>query len=111
MPKTKKERWRGTKSRPKQENIKKNIILRLDPWSQIALWLIVILLAADRLRPLSPISSAQAQENSGKVIDVNLASLGGSPVDAAAGIPVPQVGPPPSNRVGAEPFPFEKTSP
>ena len=31
--------------------MKKNIILRLDPWSQIDLWLIVILLAADRLIP------------------------------------------------------------
>jgi len=91
--------------------MKKNLILRLDPWSQIALWLIVILLAADRLRPLSPVSSAQAQENSGKVIDVNLVSLGGSPVDANTGIPVRQMGPPPSNRVGAGPFPFEKTSP
>jgi len=91
--------------------MKKKITLRLDPWTQLALWLIVILLAADRLRPLSPVSSAQAQENSGKTIDVNLASLGGSPLDATAGIPIRQVGPPPSNRVGAGPFPFEKTSP
>lgn len=90
--------------------MKKNITLRLDPWSQTALWLIVILLAADRLKPLPFPPSAHAQESSGKVVEVNLASIGGSPVDAAAGLPVRQVGPPPSNRLGPGPFPFEKSS-
>jgi hypothetical protein len=90
--------------------MKKKIILRLDPWTQLALWLIVILLAAERIRPFSPVSSAHAQEASGKTIDVNLSTIGGTPVDATAGLPVRQVGPPPSNRLGPGPFPFEKTS-
>jgi hypothetical protein len=90
--------------------MKKKIILRLDPWTQLALWLIVILLAADRIRPFSPVSSAYAEEATGKVVNVNLSAIGGSPVDAAAGLPVRQVGPPPSNRLGPGPFPFEKSS-
>lgn len=92
--------------------MKKTILLRLDPWTRTALWLIVLLLAADRIRPPSPLSSAQAADTSaGATINVNLAAVGGTPVDASAGLPVRQVGPPPSTRVGPGPFPFEKTSP
>lgn len=90
--------------------MKKKIILRLDPWTQLALWLIVFLLVAERIRPFSPVSSAYAQEPSRKTIDVNLAAIGGNPVEAAAGLPVRQVGPSPSNRLGPGPFSFEKSS-
>ena len=89
--------------------MKKKIILRLDPWSQIALWLLVILLATDRLRSFSPVGTAHAQENSGRaVIAVNLAEIGGSKVDPIGGLPVRLVGPPPSNRIGPNNFPFQK---
>jgi hypothetical protein len=89
--------------------MKKKIILRLDPWTQLALWLIVILLAADRFRPISPISNAYGQEAAiPKMIAVNLAEVGGSKVDPVQGLPVKPVGPPPSNRIGPSNFPFQK---
>lgn len=89
--------------------MKKKIILRLDPWSQLALWLLVILLAADRLRPFSPVGTAYAQDGTvPPVISVNLVELGGSKVDANTGLPVKQVGPPPTSRIGPANFPFQK---
>lgn len=92
--------------------MKKKIILRLDPWSQFALWLLVILLATDRLRPLSPVGTALAQDGSvPPVIAVNLVEIGGSKVDSATGLPVKQVGPPPTSRIGPGNFPFQKVEP
>jgi len=89
--------------------MKKKIILRLDPWTQIALWLIVILLATDRLRPLSPTGTAYAQDGAvPPVIAVNLVEVGGTKVDAATGLPIKQVGPPPTTRIGPANFPFQK---
>lgn len=89
--------------------MKKKIILRLDPWTQLALWILVLLLVADRIRPPSAISSAHAQDSAGSaVISVNLAQIGGTKVDPVAGLPVRQVGPPPTSRVGAGNFPFQK---
>ena len=89
--------------------MKKKIILRLDPWTQLALWLIVIFLAMDRLRPVSPISSVQAQDSSPPpVIAVNLVQIGGAKVDPVSGLPVKQVGPPPTSRIGPGNFPFQK---
>ena len=89
--------------------MKKKIILRLDPWTQLALWLIVLFLATDRLRPVSPVSSAQAQDSSASpVIAVNLVQIGGAKVDPVSGLPVKQVGPPPTSRIGPGNFPFQK---
>ena len=71
--------------------MKKKITLTLDPCSQFALWLIVLLLAADRLKSFLPITEAQAQE-SGKAhpIDINLVQIGGSQINEKNGIPVRQ---------------------
>jgi hypothetical protein len=89
--------------------MQKKIILRLDPWSQLALWLLVILLASDRMRPLSPISTGYAQESGvPPVIAVNLVEIGGTKVDPVSGLPVKQVGPPPTTRIGPANFPFQK---
>ncbi len=89
--------------------MKKKIILRLDPWTQLALWLLVILLAADRIRPFSPVGTAQAQDSSvPPVIAVNLVEIGGTKVDPASGLPVKQVGPPPTTRIGPANFPFQQ---
>ena len=89
--------------------MKKKITLTLDPWSQFALWLIVLLLAADRLKSFLPITEAQAQE-SGKAhpIDINLVQIGGSQINEKNGIPVRQVGPPPTSYIGPGTFPFQK---
>ena len=89
--------------------MKKQILLRLDPWSQLALWLIVLLLVADRIKSIFPISTAQAQDSGMRVVDVNLAQVGGSKVNPENGIPVRQAGPPPTTRVGPGNFPFQKT--
>ena len=89
--------------------MKKKIILRLDPWSQLALWLLVVLLVMDRFRPVSPISTGHAQDSgTPPVIAVNLVEIGGTKVDPAAGIPVKQVGAPPTTRIGPGNFPFQK---
>ena len=89
--------------------MKKKIILRLDPWTQLALWLIVILLAADRLRPFSPLGTAHAQESGvSPMIAVNLVEFGGTKVDPVAGLPVKPMGPPPTSRIGPSNFPFQK---
>jgi hypothetical protein len=90
--------------------MKRKFTLTLDPWSQFALWLIVLLLAADRLKSFFPISTAFAQEsNTGPIVDVNLVQVGGSKVNPDTGIPIRQVGPPPTSRVGPSNFPFQKT--
>ena len=90
--------------------MKTKITLTLDPWSQFALWLIVLLLAADRIKALLPISTALAQESSTTpVIDVNVVQVGGSKVNPDTGIPMRQVGPPSTSRVGPANFPFQKT--
>ena len=86
----------------------KKITLRLDPWSQLALWLVVLLLAADRIRVPPLLSSVVAQDSSTPVISVNLVQLAGSKVDPASGLPVRQVGPPPTSRIGPGNFPFQK---
>ena len=89
--------------------MKKKIILRLDPWSQLALWLLVVLLVTDRFRPVSPISTGHAQDSSvPPVIAVNLVEIGGAKVDPVSGLPVKQVGPPPTSRIGPGNFPFQK---
>ena len=89
--------------------MKRKITLTLDPWSQFALWLIVILLASDRLKSFLPVSTAFAQESrSGPMIDVNVVQVGGSKVSPDTGIPIRQVGPPPTSRVGPANFPFQK---
>ena len=89
--------------------MKNKLTLHLDPWSQLALWLIVILLAADRLKSFFPIGTAIAQESSTTpVIDVNVVQVGGSKVNQDSGIPIRQVGPPPTSRVGPANFPFQK---
>ena len=92
--------------------MKNKLTLHLDPWSQLALWLIVILLAADRLKSFFPISTAFAQESSSApMIDVNVVQVGGSKVSPDTGIPIRQVGPPPTTRVGPSNFPFQKVEP
>ena len=89
--------------------MKRKITLTLDPWSQFALWLIVLLLGADRLKAFLPISTAFAQESStGPMIDINIVQVGGSKVSQDTGIPIRQVGPPPTSRVGPANFPFQK---
>ncbi|NBR72638.1 MAG: hypothetical protein EBT75_11240 [Proteobacteria bacterium] len=89
--------------------MKRKLTLTLDPWSQFALWLIVILLASDRLKSFLPVSTAFAQESrSGPMIDVNVVQVGGSKVSPDTGIPIRQVGPPPTSRVGPANFPFQK---
>ena len=90
--------------------MKTKITLNLDPWSQFALWLIVLLLAADRLKSFFTISTAIAQESTtAPVIDVNVVQVGGSKVNPDTGIPMRQVGPPSTSRVGPANFPFQKT--
>ena len=92
--------------------MKRKITLALDPWSQFALWLIVLLLAADRFKSFFPISTAFAQESSNApMIDVNVVQVGGSKVSPDTGIPIRQVGPPPTTRVGPANFPFQKVEP
>jgi hypothetical protein len=92
--------------------MKNKLTLHLDPWSQLALWLIVILLAADRLKSFFPISTVLAQEsNRVPMIDVNVVQVGGSKVSPDSGIPIRQVGPPPTSRVGPSNFPFQKVEP
>ena len=89
--------------------MQKKIILRLDPWSQLALWLLVILLAADRFRPVSPLSTSHAQDSAvPPVVAVNLVEVGGTKVDPVAGLPVKPMGPPPTSRIGPSNFPFQK---
>ena len=90
--------------------MKTKITLTLDPWSQFALWLIVLLLAADRFKAFLPISTAIAQESTtAPIIDVNVVQVGGSKVNQDSGIPIRQVGPPSTSRVGPANFPFQKT--
>ena len=90
--------------------MKRKITLTLDPWSQFALWLIVLLLAADRLKSFFTISTAIAQESTtAPIIDVNVVQVGGSKVNPDTGIPMRQVGPPSTSRVGPANFPFQKT--
>ena len=90
--------------------MKTKITLTLDPWSQFALWLIVLLLAADRLKSFFPISTAFAQESTtAPIIDVNVVQVGGSKVNPDTGIPMRQVGPPSTSRVGPANVPFQKT--
>ena len=90
--------------------MKTKITLTLDPWSKFALWLIVLLLAADRFKAFLPISTAIAQESTtAPIIDVNVVQVGGSKVNQDSGIPIRQVGPPSTSRVGPANFPFQKT--
>ena len=90
--------------------MKRKITLALDPWSQFALWLIVLLLAADRFKSFFTISTALAQESTtAPIIDVNVVQVGGSKVNPDTGIPMRQVGPPSTSRVGPANFPFQKT--
>ena len=92
--------------------MKKKFTLHLDPWSQTALWLIVLLLAADRAKLLFSVPMAHAQASgSSQVIDINLVQVGGSKISQETGIPVRQVGPPPTTRVGPANFPFQKVEP
>lgn len=42
------------------------------------------------------------------MIDVNVVQVGGSKVSPDTGIPIRQVGPPPTSRVGPANFPFQK---
>ena len=89
--------------------MKKKITLHLDPWSQTALWLIVLLLAADRAKILFSVPMAHAQESgSSQVIDINLVQVGGSKINQETGIPDRQVGQPPTTRVGPGNFPIQK---
>jgi hypothetical protein len=42
------------------------------------------------------------------VIAVNLVQIGGAKVDPVSGLPVKQVGPPPTSRIGPANFPLQK---